>query len=107
MALYMTQVSFTPESMAKMVRAPQSRADAVRPMIEKLGGRLIGMWFAMGDYDSVTITEMPDAVSIAAVALAAGGSGAVKAIKTTPLMSMEEGMQAMRKASSAGYQPPK
>ena len=107
MAYYMTQVSFTAESLAKMVREPQSRAEAVRPMIEKAGGRLIGTWLSMGDYDSVTITEMPDTVSVAAIALAVGSSGAVKAIKTTPLMTPDEGMQAMRKAANAGYQPPR
>lgn len=107
MAYYMTQVSFTPESLAKMVREPQSRTEAIRPMIEKAGGRLVGTWLCMGDYDSVTITEMPDTVAVAAIALAVGSSGAVKAIKTTPLMTPEEGLQAMRKAASAGYQPPR
>jgi uncharacterized protein with GYD domain len=106
MAYYMTQVAFTPESLAKMVREPQNREQVVRPMIEKAGGRVVGMWFSFGEYDSVTITEMPDNVSIAAIALAVGGSGAVKAIKTTPLFSMEESVQAMRKASSAGYRAP-
>jgi uncharacterized protein with GYD domain len=106
MAYYLTQVSFTAESLAKMVREPQNREQAVRPMIEKVGGRVVGMWFSFGDYDSITITEMPDSVSITAIALAVGSSGAVKAIKTTPLITMEEGMQAMRKASGAGYRAP-
>jgi len=30
----------------------------------------------------------------------------VKAFKTTPLLSVEEGVEAMRKAQGAGYRPP-
>ena len=30
----------------------------------------------------------------------------IKAIKTTPLLTTEEGMEAMRKAGAAGYRPP-
>ncbi len=44
------------------------------------------------------------AAAAAAIATAAGG--AVKAIKTTPLMTTEEGMEAMRQAATLGYRPP-
>jgi uncharacterized protein with GYD domain len=106
MAYYMHQVSFTPEAWAKMIREPQNRESAIRPMIEKLGGRLIGYWFAFGESDAVVITQMPDSVSAAAAALAATSGGAVKALKTTVLMSVDESMEAMRKAGSAGYRAP-
>jgi hypothetical protein len=43
---------------------------------------------------------------MAAFALAATAAGAVKALKTTPLMTIEEGIEAMRKASGTGYRPP-
>jgi hypothetical protein len=38
--------------------------------------------------------------------MAASAGGAVKAVKTTPLMTIDEGMEAMRKASGVGYRPP-
>ena len=50
---------------------------------------------------------MPRNVEAAAFSLAATAGGAVKSIKTTPLLTMEEGMEAMKKAASSGYQPPK
>jgi hypothetical protein len=43
---------------------------------------------------------------MAAFALAAAAGGALKAVKTTPLMTIEEGIEAMRKASGTGYRPP-
>ena len=64
------------------------------------------MWFAFGDYDVVAITEMPDNVSAAALAIAFAGGSACKIVHTTPLMSQEEALQAMRKAGESGYRSP-
>ena len=106
MAYYLIQAAFTPEAWAKLVKNPQDRRQAIAPMIEKLGGRLENYWIAFGDYDSVVIVQAPDNVTAAALSLAASAGGALKAIKTTPLMTSEEAMEAMRKAATAGYRPP-
>ena len=106
MPYYLHQVAFTPEAWGKMVKQPQDREAAMRPVIEKLGGKLISYWFCFGDYDSLLITEFPDHASAAAAPMAASASGMLKAVKTTPLMSMKEAMEAMRKAGSAGYRAP-
>jgi len=45
-------------------------------------------------------------VSAAAFSMAASAGGAVKAVKTAPLMAIDEAMEAMREASRAGYRPP-
>jgi uncharacterized protein with GYD domain len=106
MAYYLIQAAFTPESWAKLVKSPQDRKAAIAPMVEKLGGRLESYWYSFGDYDSVVIVQVPDNVTAAALSLAASAAGALKGIKTTPLMTSEEGMAAMRKAAGAGYRPP-
>jgi uncharacterized protein with GYD domain len=103
---YMVQAAYTPDAWAGLVKKPQDRAEALRPAIEALGGRLVSFYTSFGEYDAVVIAEMPDNVSAAAVSIAASAGGAVKAIKTTPLMTVPEGMEAMRKASQAGYRPP-
>ena len=41
-----------------------------------------------------------------AFAMAAAAGGGVKAVKTTPLMTAEEGVTAMKKAAGCGYRPP-
>ena len=38
--------------------------------------------------------------------MAVSAAGAVKAFKTTPLMTAEEGMAAMKMATKSGYKPP-
>ena len=106
MAHYMIQVAYTADAAAALVKNPQNRIEAVRPVIERLGGSLEGAWFAFGEYDVVLIAQMPDNVSAAAFSFAVSAGGAIKAIKTTPLMSIEDGVGSLKKAGGAGYQAP-
>jgi uncharacterized protein with GYD domain len=106
MASYLLQVAYTPEAWAKLIAQPHDRIDAVRPVVEKLGGKILHGWFAFGDYDLVTIVEMPTNVEAAAFSLAASAGGAVRAIKTTPLMTAAEGIEALKKAATSGYKAP-
>ncbi len=103
---YMLQVAYTPEAWATQVKNPQNRMEAVRPAIERLGGRVETAYYTFGDYDIVIITEFPDNVQAAAFSLAASAGGAVKALRTTPLLTIEEGLAAVKAAGGAGYQPP-
>ncbi len=105
MPSYLFQVSYTAEALATMIKRPQDRAEAVRKPIEKLGGKVVGFWLSFGDYDVVGIFEMPDNVSAAAFALAIAAGGACKSVKTTPLLSVEDGLAAMKKAAGSGYKP--
>jgi len=106
MAHYLVQVAYTPEAWANMVKNPQDRISAVTPVVERLGGTMVSGWLAFGDYDVVGICDMPDNVSAAAFSIAASAGGSVKAFKTTPLLSIAEAVEAMRKAGGAGYSPP-
>jgi uncharacterized protein with GYD domain len=72
----------------------------------KLGGAITHGWFAFGEYDLIAIVDMPGNVEAAAFSLAASAGGAVRAIKTTPLLSTAEGVEAMKKASMSGYKAP-
>lgn len=107
MPFYLVQASYTSQSTAAMIKTPQDRATAVRPVIERMGGKLHGIWFSFGEYDAVVIAEMPDNVSAAAVSMAVGSSGGISAYRTTPLLTTAEAMEAMKKAGGVGYQPPK
>ncbi|MDQ6663035.1 MAG: hypothetical protein M3Z23_01420 [Acidobacteriota bacterium] len=48
---------------------------------------------------------MPDSVAAAAFAIAVAAGGACKHVKTTPLLTVSEGTEAMKKAATCGYQP--
>ncbi len=107
MPSYLVQVSYTAAALDALIKKPQDRSDAVRKAVEKLGGTLNGAWLSFGDYDTITIIDMPDNTSAAAFALAVAAGGACKSVKTTPLLAVEEGIAAMKKARTSGYKPVK
>jgi uncharacterized protein with GYD domain len=102
-AYFLVQVGYTPEAWAAMVKNPQDRSAAVGPAVEKLGGRMERFWLSFGEYDIVGIVEMPNNVSAAAFAMAIGAGGACRTFKTTPLLTTEEGIEAMKQAATCGY----
>jgi uncharacterized protein with GYD domain len=102
----MIQAAYSSPAVGSMIKNPQDRAAAIRPMIEKMGGKLHGLWFSFGEFDIVAITEMPDNISATAIAMAVGSSGAMSAFRTTPLMTSAEAMEAMKRAGAASYQAP-
>jgi uncharacterized protein with GYD domain len=107
MAYYLIQTAYTPESWEKMIKSPQDRVELVRPAIEGLGGRIEAGYIAFGEYDFATIVEFPDNVSAAAFSISVASKGGLKAFKTTPLMTMTEAQDAMKKAGASTYAPPK
>ena len=105
MAHYLIQLAYTSEAWAAMVKKPQDRSTAVSGAIEKLGGKIERFWLSFGEYDIVGIVDMPSSVSAAAFAMAIGAGGACRTLKTTPLLSTQEGVEAMKQAATCGYRP--
>ena len=103
---YLTRFSYTPETWARLMKNPEDRRVAARQYIESVGGKLQGFWYAFGAYDGYCIWQAPDNVSMAAVGLAITGGGALSKFETTPLLTVEETLDALRLAQKVGYRPP-
>ena len=108
MPMYLFQVAYTAEAWAAQLKNPQNRQEILAQLFQELGGKVESTYFAFGEYDVVGIVNFPDNVSAAALSMVLSAGGAAKAIKTTPLMTLDEGIQAMRKGGSAAerYRPP-
>ncbi len=106
MAYYLCQVSYTRDTFNALIKRPYDRTEVVRKAVEKAGGKLIGFWYAFGQYDAVLIVDAPDHASAAAVPLAAAASGAISGGQTTVLLTPAEGIAALKKAARSGYRPP-
>src|SRR5918996_883590 len=107
MAHYLMQGSFANQGISNLVQNPdQDRQAAIRSVIEGMGGRVESFYFAFGDYDAILIAELPDNVSAAAYSLAVAAGGAFRTYKTTVLITTDEAVEAMRKASTVGYRLP-
>jgi uncharacterized protein with GYD domain len=100
---YPQQIAYSIEGWKTLVKKPQNRIEAVRPAIEKLGGKIESAWFTFGDYDIVLIIQMPSNVDAGSDSHRLRGGRRCKAVKTTPLLTVEESIEAMKKAAESEY----
>src|SRR5438445_11947872 len=98
MPLYLSRFSYTPETWARLIGNPEDRRKAAQSYIESVGGKLHGFWYAFGEHDGYTLWEAPDNVAMASVAVATGSGGAVAGLETTVLLTVDETIDALRKA---------
>jgi uncharacterized protein with GYD domain len=104
MPKYLVQASYTADGLKGVLeKGGSSRRDVVASMATEQGGSLESFYFAFGDADVYAIIDMPDNVTVAAVAMAVSASGAAAA-KTVVLLSPEEIDEAAQK--SVNYVPP-
>ena len=106
MPLYMTQAGYTSEAWVALSQNPENRSEAFGRLAESMGGRLLSFYNSFGEYDLLVIYEAPDESTAAAIVLTAVSPGHLRSVKTTVLLSAEEGMEAMRKAGEAMYRAP-
>jgi uncharacterized protein with GYD domain len=76
-------------------------------LLDGCKGSVTGCFYAFGDYDLVLLANFPGGEEAAAFSLAATAGGSVKSIKTTPLLSVDQGITAMKRAEEIGrnYHP--
>ena len=106
MPVYLSRFSYTPDTWARLIRQPEDRRAAAQQYIESVGGTLHGFWYAFGAYDGYTLWEAPENVSMAAVALAISSGGALASLDTTVLLTVDETLEALRRAGDIQYRAP-
>src|SRR6476646_7806797 len=99
MPIYITQGRYTRDAIKGMIVKPEDRADAVARLLSKSGGRLLGYYLTLGEYDFLTIAEAPNDVPMAAVLLAAGSGGGVTGLRGTVGLTSGEAKGAFAGAS--------
>jgi uncharacterized protein with GYD domain len=88
MPAYVVLTKFTDQGV-RAAKDTVKRAQAARKQIEAAGGRVIGIWWLLGEYDSMLICEMPDSETTVQLMLATGMQGNVRT-KTLQAFSEEE-----------------
>jgi uncharacterized protein with GYD domain len=87
---FLIKASYTSEGAGGLLKEGGSaRRDAVKKIVEGLGGKVEAFYYAYGDVDLYIITDLPDATAGLALTLAVNASGAVR-LTTVPLISPEE-----------------
>ena len=86
MPAYVTLFNWT-EQGVKNAKETANRANQARAAWEAAGGRFIGIWWTLGQYDGVLIHEAPDDATATRLLLATGMQGTVR---TTTLRAFGE-----------------
>jgi len=77
MATFVSLINWT-EQGVKNFRDTTKRADAFAQMVEKRGGKLKDIYWTLGEYDIVAVTEVPDDETYTALAIELGSMGNVR-----------------------------
>lgn len=91
MPKYLVKASYSPEGARGVISGGgTARVDAVRHLLESVGGSVESFYFAFGGSDVFITVDAPDNASVAAVTMTVGASGALAGVETVVLLTPEE-----------------
>ena len=76
MPAYAVLYKWTEKGIANVKQSPE-RIGRAKALIETMGGRIVGVWVTMGEYDLVAIMEAPSDEAMAGFLLAQTSGGSV------------------------------
>ncbi len=76
MPTFVTLVRFTAEG-AKTITGSRKRYEAYEKRVQDAGGRVVASYGLLGEYDILTIADLPSEKAAARIALATGSLGTV------------------------------
>lgn len=104
MSKYLIQENYVGEGVKGLLKeGGSSRRATVEKGFKSLGGTVEAFYYAFGETDVYIIADVPDNVSMAAIALTVNATGTV-IVKTTVLLTPEEVDEAVKKSPS--HRPP-
>jgi uncharacterized protein with GYD domain len=104
MAFYMCQFAYTTQAWTSMAQNPQDRSKAMGELAQKLGSRIVGLYYYFGDYDGILLFEAPDEITANAIIVASMAPGHLRVTRTIRLFTPVETMEIMRKAGSVNFE---
>jgi uncharacterized protein with GYD domain len=90
MPLFITQGRFTREYIKGGLAKPEDRQGAIATLCEQVGGKLVSLYFTLGRYDFLLLSEMPDAKAASVLAFVAAGGGGIEGSVTTQAYTTAE-----------------
>jgi uncharacterized protein with GYD domain len=97
---YLIQAHYVGEGAKGLLKeGGTKRRVAAEAAVKSVGGTLEAFYYAFGDTDAYAIMDVPDNISMSALALTINASGAVT-VRTTVLLTPEDVDKAVQKATS-------
>ena len=90
MGHYLIRASYTQSGIQGVLKdGGTGRRTAIESLVASAGGSVEACYWALGDDDIIIIAEVPDNVTVAAIAATVGATGAAT-IRTTVLLTAED-----------------
>src|SRR5216683_2772427 len=107
MATFITQGRFTREYLKGGLAKPEDRQAAISRLCEQAGGKLLNLYFTLGQQDFIVISEMPDAQAATVLAFVASGGGGIENSVTTQAFTTAEAKALFERAGkiAGSYKP--
>jgi uncharacterized protein with GYD domain len=108
MPIFITQGRYSRDAIKGMIAKPEDRAEEVSKLCQRAGGKLLAYYVTFGEYDWMTIAEMPSHREVSAVVLAAAAGGGATEMKTTVAMTTAEAKEIFAATGklTSGYRAP-
>lgn len=95
MPTYLLLMKATPEGMRK-ISDIDNRYGSFRKSLKKEGGRLVGAWALLGEYDYAAVVEVPSEKDLVRLSLSVGQRGTSR-VESHRAIPMEEFVEIARK----------
>jgi uncharacterized protein with GYD domain len=107
MPIFVTQGRFTREYIKGGLAKPEDRHAAISRLCEQSGGKLLNLYFTLGHYDFIVISEMPDAKAASVLSFVATGGGGIEGAVTTEAFTTAEAKDLFERAGkiAGSYKP--
>jgi uncharacterized protein with GYD domain len=106
MSLYRIEFAYTPEAWQALTQNPTDRTESLRALLEQVGGKLLALYYAFGEYDGFLIFEVPDEVAATVGVVGAINAAQLRATRTIQLRTPDMLVASLRKAGSLRFRGP-
>ena len=96
MPTYIILMNYTEQGIKNIKEAPE-RTERLTKTLESMGGKVIGHYAVMGQWDRISIVEMPsdDVMASAALRMGAGGIIRTMTLKAWPMADFSKIIRAL------------
>ena len=100
MPKFIVTANYTADAVKGMLAKPADRAQAVKPLVDALGGKLIAFYMTTGRKDLLMILEGDDVTDVLAGLMVSAAGGVISNIETVRAFDSEEFTAIQKKAQS-------
>ncbi|WP_164658062.1 GYD domain-containing protein [Tropicibacter sp. Alg240-R139] len=108
MPLFITYASYSTSGLQGLLAKPEDRGPAIQALMDKVGAKVVALYFTTGSNDVVMVSEAVDGTDTVALGMAVAVSGSVQNVETVRAWSSADFAEIASKAASLtdGYTPP-